>query len=130
MALVKYIPLCGNEKKYIYVYIYIFISVSIYIYNIKYIYKYIYIYIYIYYILYMYIFDIQKWKKLLNFFALRENEIKYVEKQRKLLHFFPPCRNECISILKFRYFFCFLLFGSNMDHYVKVKRIGEIETEI
>ena len=41
--------------------------------------------------------DNEKKYILLNFFALRGNEIKYVEKQRKLLHFFPTCGNKRIT---------------------------------
>ena len=36
-------------------------------------------------------------KKVLNVFAHRGNEIKYVEKQRKLLIFFPTCENKRIT---------------------------------
>ena len=80
--------------------------------------------------IYMYIY-IKKWKKLLNFFALRGNEIKYVGKQRKLFHFFPTCGNKRITCSPVSLLDIFLkIFGSNMNHYVEVKRIGEIETKI
>ena len=41
--------------------------------------------------------DNEKKYILLNIFALRGNEIKYVEKERTLLHFFPACRNKRIT---------------------------------
>ena len=85
--------------------------------------KYIYIYIYIY----------IRMNKLLNLFALHGNEIKYVEKKRKILQFFAPCGNKRMtdsSVSLFHIFLLFWIFWSNMNHYVEVKWIGDVETKI
>ena len=71
--------------------------------------------------------------KLLNLFALHGNEIKYVEKKRKILQFFAPCGNKRMtdsSVSLFHIFLLFWIFWSNMNHYVEVKWIGDVETKI